>query len=138
MYLWTEISTKLKCHSASTKIAESFILFSYFNFSITKLHQSIRENRFSFQCFILSLVRDIHKIKISETSWLNKAKSNLEPLAWLGRMKLYTHVSGPDHMTKFATMSIFGENHLLQSQIFFILTLGMEHRVLKVYKVFIL
>ena len=58
---------------------------------------------------------------------------------WEGGKKLY--INGPGHMTKMAAMSVYGRN--LQKSfpteltVIMILKLGMEHYVLKLYKVYI-
>ena len=43
----------------------------------------------------------------SETAWPVKAKIYLEP-PWEGGKKVY--INGPGHMTKMATMPIYGKN----------------------------
>ena len=62
----------------------------------------------------------------------------MEP-PWEGGTKVY--INGLGHMTKMAAMPIYGKNH---KKIFFsrtrspmILKLGMKHRGLKLYKVYI-
>ena len=54
----------------------------------------------------------------SETAWPIKAKFYVEP-PWEGGTKVY--INGPGHMTKMATMPIYGKN---PSKIFFSRTSG--------------
>ena len=49
----------------------------------------------------------ISNIFSSETAWPIKAKFYVEP-PWEGGTKVY--INGPDHMTKMATMPIYGKN----------------------------
>ena len=60
----------------------------------------------------------------------------MEP-PWEGGRKVY--INGPGHMTKMAAMPIYGKN--LQKSLTelspMIMKLGMEHYVLKLYKVYI-
>ena len=73
----------------------------------------------------------------SETACPIKKKFHVEP-PWKGITKVY--INGPDHMTKMVAMPIYGKTF----KIFFsrtgspmILKLGMKHRGLKFYKVYI-
>ena len=55
---------------------------------------------------------------------------------WEGGRKLY--INGPGHITKMATMPIYGKNLQNSSPTeLMILKYGMEHYVLKLYKVYI-
>ena len=63
----------------------------------------------------------------------------MEP-EWEGGAKVY--INGPGHMTKMAAMPIYGKTFQKSSPkefiiVIMILKLGMEHYVLKLYKVYI-
>ena len=56
---------------------------------------------------LLALSSTISKIFSSETTWPFKAKFYVEP-PWEGGKKVY--INGPGHITKMATMTIYGKN----------------------------
>ena len=58
----------------------------------------------------------------------------MEP-SWEGGKKVY--INGPGHMTKMAAMSIYGKIFSYRTNGSMIMKLGMEHNVLKLYKVYI-
>ena len=85
--------------------------------------------------FHLSVCRP-HSFNISsETAWPVKVQFHMEP-PLNGGTKVYSN--GPGHMTKMATMPIYGKNF---KKIFsgtirpMTLKLGMQHQVLKYYRV---
>ena len=55
----------------------------------------------------------ISNVFSSETAWPIKAKFYVEP-PWVGGKNVY--INGPGHVTKMATMPIYGKNLLLQNQ----------------------
>ena len=78
----------------------------------------------------------ISNVFYSETAWPIKAKFYVKPPRE-GGTKVY--INGPGHMTKMAAMSKYGKNfeNLHQNRKSMILKLGMKHRGLKLYKVYI-
>ena len=73
------------------------------------------------------------KILSSETAWQIKAKFHVEP-SWEGGAKIC--INGPGHMTNMAATPIYVKN-LKTSSPEPEIQLGMQHRGLKLYKVYI-
>ena len=80
----------------------------------------------------------ISNIFSTETAWPIKAKFYVKP-PWKGGTNFY--INGPGHMTKMSTMPIYSKKTLTifcsRTGSLMILKLGMQHKGLKLYKVYI-